>query len=306
MVREWLHGLFLAGLLLGWFGSNTTAGDVERGNHNSASLAEPADARVRANERKALMAFYLALGGPDWLQRDFWGSDQPVGQWHGVATDAEGRVVRLTLYDNNLAGPLSPEVCQLERLHTLHLSFNRLAGALPHALSDCRKLRNLWVKGNRLSGHLPDAIAVLPEIEYIDVHGNELSGPLPANWNTPKLTIFRGEDNRISGPLPSTLLQQPQLKKLFLHNNALSGPIPEVLSGSLQSLLLANNRLSGPIPAAVGTLTHLTDLRLNRNPANRTGPRKPCARQVASGSAPGPQSPNRPNPRKPGRRPHDL
>jgi hypothetical protein len=32
-----------------------------------------------------------------------------------VKTDAEGRVVRLTIYDNNLEGQLSPAICRLER-----------------------------------------------------------------------------------------------------------------------------------------------------------------------------------------------
>src|SRR5690349_20087720 len=39
------------------------------------SLPEPRDAAVRARERAAMIAFYAAMGGPDWIQRDFWGSD---------------------------------------------------------------------------------------------------------------------------------------------------------------------------------------------------------------------------------------
>ncbi len=90
-------------------------------NNTPKSLPEPRDAAVRDSERKAMIEFYEALGGPDWLERDFWGSDKPVGEWHGVTTDADGRVVQLTIYDNNLTGPLSDAVCRLERLHTLHV-----------------------------------------------------------------------------------------------------------------------------------------------------------------------------------------
>ena len=32
---------------------------------------------MRARERAAIIAFYNAMGGPDWIQRDFWGSDRP-------------------------------------------------------------------------------------------------------------------------------------------------------------------------------------------------------------------------------------
>jgi hypothetical protein len=93
-----------------------------------------------------------AIGGPDWIQRDFWGSDRPVDGWHGVETDSERRVVRLTICDNNLEGKLSSAICQLEGLHTLHLSFNKNSSPLPEALGACRTPKNLWLKGNKLTG----------------------------------------------------------------------------------------------------------------------------------------------------------
>lgn len=229
------------------------------------SLPEPKDAALRERERKALVTFYEALGGPDWIERDFWASDRPVGEWHGVTTDANGQVVQLTIYDNNLTGPMSAAICQLSRLHTLHLSFNKISGSLPEQLGECRALKNLWVKGNKISGPLPAGVAMLPELEYLDIHANEMTGPLPTAWNTPKLKIFRGEDNRISGALPAQLMRQPVLEHLFLHNNELSGPIPTSLSASISHLLLANNKLSGPVPEEMGRLKKLRDLRLNRN-----------------------------------------
>jgi Leucine-rich repeat (LRR) protein len=229
------------------------------------SLPEPRDPAIRDRERQALIAFYNAMSGPDWIEHHFWGSDRPVGQWHGVTTDADGRIVQLTIYDNNVTGKVSAAVCKLERLHTLHLSFNNLSGALPDLLGDCRALKNLWLKGNKITGRLPDSVAVLPELEYLDIHANSMSGPLPAKWDTPKLTIFRGDDNRISGALPEQLLRQPRLEKLMLHNNKLTGAVPATLSASLASVLLSNNALSGPIPEGIGKLKKLTDFRLNRN-----------------------------------------
>jgi len=228
-------------------------------------LPEPRDAAVRERERKALIEFYNALGGPDWIERDFWGSDRPVGEWHGVTTDSDGYVVQLTIYDNNLTGPLSAAVCRLERLHTLHLSFNKITSALPDGLGQCRALRNLWIKGNKVTGRLPDSVATLPQLEYLDLHANDMSGPLPTNWNTPKLKIFRAEDNRISGELPAQLLAQPSLEEFFVHNNALTGRLPNTLSANLRAVLMANNQLSGSIPEEFGTLKKLTDLRLNKN-----------------------------------------
>jgi hypothetical protein len=234
------------------------------------SRPEPRDAAVRDRERQAMIEFYNAMSGPDWIEREFWGSDRPVGEWHGVATDADGYVIRLTIYDNNLTGPLSPAITRLERLQTLHLSFNKISGTLPDQLGECRALKNLWLKGNKISGRLPDPVALLPALEYLDVHANEMSGALPKTWNTPKLKIFRAEDNHFSGTLPAELLRQPLVEHLFLHNNELTGPLSNTLSPNLSILVLFNNKLSGPVPPELGKLKKLTDLRLNRN--QFTGP----------------------------------
>ena len=265
--RGSVAGLLAVGLLLLGIGClrAETYDCVAQTANTAKSLPEPTDAGLRESERRAMIEFYEALGGPDWIERDFWASDRPVGQWHGVTTDAEGRVVQLTIYDNNLTGALSPAICQLQRLHTLHLSFNKISGALPDKLGDCRALKNLWLKGNKITGRLPDPVAVLPELEYLDIHANDMSGPLPTIWNTPKLKIVRAEDNRISGALPAQLLNQPRLEDLFIHNNELTGSLPTTLGASLSHLLLANNKLSGPVPEEMGRLKKLTDLRLNRN-----------------------------------------
>ncbi len=265
--KQWfmLPALLAFGLWLCGGASLAPASEGKTGAGQTPSLPEPKDPALRDGERQALIVFYQALGGPDWLQRDFWGSDRPVGEWHGVETDADGRVVRLTIYDNNLEGSIPPETCRLERLHTLHLSFNKIGGRLPDALGDCRAMKNLWLKGNKLSGRLPDSVAVLPELEYLDLHANALSGPLPERWDTPKLQTFRGEDNLISGALPDQLLMQPALEQLFLHNNRLTGALPPGLGAKLSALLLFNNALTGPIPDALGGLEALIDLRLNRN-----------------------------------------
>jgi Leucine-rich repeat (LRR) protein len=265
--------LLVIGLLLGWCQSSAeTYVCLAQTTTIARSLPEPKDSAVRDRERKAMIEFYEALGGHDWIERNFWGSDRPVGEWHGVTTDADGYVVQLTIYDNNLTGPVSAAICGLERLHTLHLSFNKISGALPDKLGECRALKNLWVKGNKITGRLPDSVAVLPELEYLDLHANEMSGPLPTVWNTPKLKIVRAEDNRISGALPAQMFRQPILEEVFIHNNELSGTIPTTLSPTLRAVILANNKLTGSVPEEFGKLKKLTDLRLNRNQLTGTIP----------------------------------
>lgn len=221
----------------------------------------------RKVERQALLDFYRALAGADWIQRDHWGSERPVSEWHGVFTDQEGHVVRLKLYDNNLVGTLSPALGKLSQLDTLHLSLKSISGSIPDELGDCRALQNLWLKSNKLEGALPDSIATLPHLLYLDVHANALSGPLPSAWDTPSLEIFRAEGNRLSGALPAQLFLQPKRTEVFFFDNDFSGSLPESLGScqSMKRLLLAHNRFTGTIPEGVGRLARLADLRLNDN-----------------------------------------
>ena len=39
-----------------------------------------------------------------WRCKDGWKSSLPMGEWHGVTTNAEGRVIALDLHDNDLSG----------------------------------------------------------------------------------------------------------------------------------------------------------------------------------------------------------
>lgn len=54
-------------------------------------------------DRSSLMSLYVECGGSSWREQDGWGTNMPLGQWHGV-TEEGGRVVKLQLRGNNLEG----------------------------------------------------------------------------------------------------------------------------------------------------------------------------------------------------------
>ena len=54
----------------------------------------------------ALIALYHATGGPYWDNIDNWLTDLPLDRWHGVETNAAGRVTGLDLMRNNLTGSI--------------------------------------------------------------------------------------------------------------------------------------------------------------------------------------------------------
>ena len=62
------------------------------------------------------MVFYRATGGGTAWTGNNWGSDQPIGTWQGVTTNAEGRVTYLSLRDTRLRGSIPAELGQLTYL----------------------------------------------------------------------------------------------------------------------------------------------------------------------------------------------
>ena len=82
-------------------------------------------------DRAVLVALYEATNGENWKNKANWLSDQPLNAWHGVDTNADGRVIRLDLRGNELSGGLPAELGNLTHLQELNFYNNGLSGVLP-------------------------------------------------------------------------------------------------------------------------------------------------------------------------------
>ena len=134
-----------------------------------------------AADRAALEVLHDATGGADWTNSDNWKTDAPLGAWHGVATDAAGRVTTLELRENGLTGPIPDALGSLENLEVLRLGGNDLTGPIPDALGSLANLRELLLGWTALSGSIPDALGSLANLERLWIGSAwGLSGPLPA------------------------------------------------------------------------------------------------------------------------------
>lgn len=60
-------------------------------------------------DRAPLVALYNATDGPNWIGNDNWLSDKPLALWHGVTTDASGRVAWILLDSQRARGTIPPE-----------------------------------------------------------------------------------------------------------------------------------------------------------------------------------------------------
>ena len=78
------------------------------------AAATPAPAA--AADRDVQVALYHATDGPNWVTNTNWLSEAPLGEWHGVTTDASGRVTELWLPGNQLGGTIPHELGSLSDL----------------------------------------------------------------------------------------------------------------------------------------------------------------------------------------------
>ena len=220
------------------------------------------------SDREVLAALYDATGGAGWTDSTNWKTPVSLGEWHGVTTDADGRVTGLSLHNNALAGPVPPALGSLSNLSWLRLGGNALTGPIPSALGSLSNLAVLNIASNYLTGPIPVALGSLPSLEFLQLSFNDLSGPIPDELG--RLSNLSWLDlgfNDLSGPIPDELGRLSNLSWLGLISNALTGPIPDQLGSlsNLEFLQLGFNDLSGPIPDELGRLSNLGVLELGFN-----------------------------------------
>ena len=233
----------------------------------------------------ALTALFDAANGESWQDSNGWLYLEDLGQWHGVTTDAAGRVTGLDLRGNGLSGELPEELGSLGGLTELDLRDNGLGGALPTRLADLTELEGLYLSNNRFTGALPAGLVALTALTDLYLHDNQFSGELPPELGSlPNLdSITIGGNNFLwadSYP-PGMLADLVGLSALHASAggddwadgaNWVSDPSVAAWSGvsvdgagRVTGLDLSQNGLSGELPPALGNLAGLTRLDLSGN-----------------------------------------
>ena len=226
---------------------------------------------VENPDRAALVALYNATDGPNWVNNENWLTDAPLGEWFGVETNREGRVVTLAIsywdfqteqwISNGVSGPIPPELGNLANLEHLYLHENDLTGAIPPELGNLANLEHLYLHENDLTAPIPPELGRLANLERLFLHENDLTGPIPTELGRlTNLEALNLGGNDLSGPIPTELGRLTDLELLSLGSNDLSGPIPPELGelASLTWLSLRSNDLTGPIPRSLLDLARLT------------------------------------------------
>ena len=232
-------------------------------------------------DRAALVALYNATDGPNWPESHWggapnrnWLTDQPLGEWHGVTTDANGRVTELDLTNVELRGNIPPEIGNLSELRRLGLWGPTLTGPIPPELGNLSRLTELILVKTNLSGPIPPELGNLSNLTVLMLAGGRRTPPLPGDVDD--IVAWRlenreypgdGLSNGLSGPIPPELGNLSRLTELNLQDNYLTGSIPAELGNlsNLTELRLSENSLTGAVPAELGRLANLESLELGYN-----------------------------------------
>ena len=147
-------------------------------------------------DQAALLALVNATNGSRWKNNKNWLSDLPLSIWYGVTTNAQGRVVELNLFENQLSGSIPPELGNLSNLEVLVLAYNQLSGSIPPELGNLSKLEVLILGGNSLSGPIPPELGNLSKLEVLILGIKPLwDAALPGFSNLPKFEYLLLYDN---------------------------------------------------------------------------------------------------------------
>jgi len=197
----------------------------------SDAITDTAVVAVNLVQRDALIAIYEALDGPNWNNNENWGTRTELSTWHGVTIDGDGNPIRLVLLYNDLTGQIPPlELLKLEHLQTLNLSYNEnITGPIPPQLGDMKSLRRIFLHHNSLTGTIPQELSKL-DLDSLNLHLNELTGTIP-DWlgDQENLELLNLWGNNLTGGMPESIGNIDGLSYLSVFRNSLSGRLPRSL-----------------------------------------------------------------------------
>ena len=252
-------------------------------------------------DRAVLALLYSATDGENWKANSNWLSDRPIREWHGVTSDAEGRVTGLYLSDNQLSGSIPPETGDLSQLQWLYLQKNELTGQVPRSFFNLANLISFyfsdnpglcapvdkefqtWLQGKEgADGAACNPVADLNALTRLYNATDGVNWYRNSNWLSDRpirewhgvetddeghVTVLDLRWNDLNGTIPPELGGLSSLKELDLAGNQLTGTIPPELGSldNLEELDLWMNELTGTIPRKLGSLDNMTSLWLTDN-----------------------------------------
>lgn len=211
-------------------------------------------------DREILVKIYKALNGTEWQgdEGNNWLSDKPIGEWEGVKTNDEGRVIALRIAGDNVRGLFPAEIGGLTELEQLFISSRDcdVPDVIPSEIGKLTKLMSLSITVHTRKQDKP----VLPDLSTL------------VNLNKLYLKGF-------GGAIPENIAQLSKLRILGLHG--FEGKIPESiceLTDLNELSLTMPNQPDGGVPECIGSLGKLTFLNMDFSIGIAGGNKEPIAK----------------------------
>ncbi|KAG7959936.1 hypothetical protein I3843_10G094300 [Carya illinoinensis] len=197
-----------------------------------------------------------------------------------LLTLSKNYLIDLSLFRNELGGPVPTTIGRLHKLQGLFLYGNRLKGSIPYTLYHLGSLNTLRLSGNELYGHIPACIDNMTSLRNLDLGFNQLTSSIPLSlWRLTYLLLVDLSSTSLNGPLSLDIGNMIVLRILDLSKNQITGHIPVTIGGlkngsihtavselvSLELLDLSYNNLYGEIPKFLEKLSFLKHLNLSFN-----------------------------------------
>ena len=144
----YLWGNELSGTIPSWLVNLTELRELALWSNQLSGTIPPEVAP--AQDRAALRVLYNATGGANWTDNTNWLSNERLSEWHGVSTDAQGRIEELRLSGNGLNGMIGAELGVLTHLTGLYLDGNTLSGKIPPELENLAQLQVFDIRNTGL------------------------------------------------------------------------------------------------------------------------------------------------------------
>jgi len=134
-------------------------------------------------QRYALATLYYSTNGISWLNHTGWLNSGNECEWFGVTCTATDTVSEIYFWENDLSGPIPPEIGLLTRLDYVLAKLNNLWGPIPTEIGLLTRLGNLYLAFNELTGSIPTEIGLLTSLDILELQDNQLEGTVPTEIN---------------------------------------------------------------------------------------------------------------------------
>ena len=207
----------------------------EESDHSTEACGTT-DSPFQSDDALALIALYQSTGGENWISSGNWLLEPDVCTWSGVNCDEFGRVSELYFNNNNMIGPIPPEIGLLSHLVRFQIIYDQITGPLPDEIGDLINLVEIRFLENNITDQLPATMGNLTELEILYLNNNNLTGSIPAEFcNLESLLYLRLDSNQLDGTVPECLcdltLDWSTPSAFDVSENALCPPFPDCLAG---------------------------------------------------------------------------